>query len=172
MKLQRVDRLKEPPIIGEAYLVPTVFGQWHHLMRDWPVMGLKHDDIEHLNFEKLHYHIDTRFLRVNEDLLYEAPYQPLHARKDIPLGAIVLRRRTCIREPLDFNGPPHFTVKFQTAFAGTQCGKGKRGWVCPHKHFPLGTIEPVNGVLKCPLHGLRIDAATGMVISNHNSETE
>lgn len=165
MKLQRVDRLKEPPVIGQAYLVPTVFGQWHHLLRDWPVIGLKHDDIEHLNFDKVHYHLDTRFLRVREELLDGAVHRPLHARNNAPLGSVKLARRTCIRAPLSFGGPADFTVKFQTHFAGTQCGKGKRGWVCPHKHFPLGSIEPIDGVLNCPLHGLRIDAETGKVCS-------
>lgn len=161
MKLQRVDRLKEPPIIGQSYLVPTVFGQWHHLIRDWPVIGLKHDDVEHLNFAALHFHLDTRFLRVREVLLTHAPYEPLHERANVPLGQIKMKRLKCLRAPLPFDGPDDFTTKFNAAFAGQQCGKGKRGWVCPHKHFPLGTIEPVDGVLKCPLHGLQIDAATG-----------
>jgi hypothetical protein len=166
VKLQRVDRLKEPPVIGQTYLVPTVFGQWHHLLRDWPVIGLKHDDIEHLNFDRVHYHLDTRFLRVSEELLYGAPYRPLHARGDVPLGPVKLARRKMIRAPLSFDGPAEFTVKFDAAFAGQQCGKGKRGWVCPHKHFPLGSIESIDGVLKCPLHGLRIDAATGRCLSH------
>lgn len=164
MRLQRVDRLKEPPVIGQAYLVPTVFGQWHHLLRDWPVIGLKHDDIEHLNFEKLHYHLDTRFLRLSESLLGGAPYRPLHARNDVELGPIKFARRTCIRAPLGFIWPRDLGLKVDAAFAGRQCGKGKRGWVCPHKHFPLGSIEVVDGVIQCPLHGLRIDAATGKVI--------
>lgn len=161
MILQRVDRLKEPPVVGLAYLVPTVFGQWHHLLRDWPVIGLKHDDIEHLNFAEVHYHLDTRFLRVQESLLWNAPTTPLHDRDQVKIGPIKFKRLTCIREPVAFRAPSDFKVKFQTAFAEQQCGKGKRGWVCPHKHFPLGTIAPIDGVVTCPLHGLRIDAATG-----------
>jgi hypothetical protein len=163
--MQRVDRLKEPPVIGQIYLVPTVFGQWNHLFRDWPVIGLKHDDIEHINFEKIHYHLDTRFLRVSKDLLEGAPYRPLHERNNVPLRPLKFARRTCIREPLSFNGPSHFTVKFEAAFAGKQCGKGKRGWVCPHKYFPLGSVKAIDGVLKCPLHGLRIDAETGKCLT-------
>jgi hypothetical protein len=161
MGLQRVDRLKEPPIVGQIYLVPTVFGQWHHLLRDWPVIGLKHDDVEHLNFDKVHYHLDTRFLRVPKSLLSTSPYSPLHERCNVPLRSVRLARRTCLREPLTFSGPADFTIKFEAAFSGRQCGKGKRGWVCPHKHFPLGSIRPIDGVLHCPLHGLRIDAETG-----------
>ena len=164
MKLQRVDRLKEPPVIGQPYLVPTVYGQWHHLCRDWPVVGLKHDDIEHLNFRPLHYHLDIRFLRVSATLLENAQYQPLHSRDHLALGPIKFARRTCIRTPNVFRGPSDFIRKFHTAFAGRQCAEGKRGFVCPHKFFPLGSIEPVDGVLTCPLHGLRIDVATGVVL--------
>jgi hypothetical protein len=159
--LERVDRLKEPPIVGQLYLVPTVFGQWHHWLRDWPVMGLKHDDVEYLNFKIVHYHLDIRFLRVNKNFLPSAPYQPLHERANVPLGPLKFARRICIRPPADFRAPSKIRIELQSAFAGRQCGKGKRGWVCPHKYFPLGTIEPVDGVLQCPLHGLRIDAATG-----------
>lgn len=166
MKLQRVDRLKEPPVIGQAYLVPTVFGQWHHLIRDWPVIGLKHDDIEHLNFRIVHYHLDTRFLRVSKDLLRGAQYQPLHSRSHQELGPIKFAQRTCLREPNSFTGPPDFVLKFHSAFADRQCGKGKRGFVCPHKHFPLGSIEAIDGVVTCPLHGLRIDAATGKCLGS------
>jgi hypothetical protein len=56
------------------------------------------------------------------------------------------------------------STNMNTAFAGTQCRKGKRGFVCPHKLFPLGSVEPVAGVITCPLHGMRIDAATGVCL--------
>lgn len=164
MKLQRADRLKEPPVIGQQYLVPTVFGQWHHLLRDWPVIGRKHDDIEHFNFRPVHYHFDTRFLRVPARLLADAPYQPLHDRDDVKLGPITLARRTCLREPLLFVGPPGFLNNFHDYFAGQQCAKGKRGFVCPHKHFPLGSIKAIDGVVTCPMHGLRFDAASGQCL--------
>ena len=40
----------------------------------------------------------------------------------------------------------------------------ERGWICPHQATPLGSIEPVDGIIICPLHGLRIDAQTGIVV--------
>ncbi len=55
-------------------------------------------------------------------------------------------------------------VDLNRSFAGTRCAKGKRGWVCPHKQFPLGPVAAIGGVVTCPLHGLRVDAETGRCI--------
>ena len=52
-------------------------------------------------------------------------------------------------------------TQLNESFAGQQCRKGKRGFVCPHKLFPLGSVQVVDGVITCPLHGLRIDAQSG-----------
>jgi Rieske 2Fe-2S protein len=49
-------------------------------------------------------------------------------------------------------------------FAGHQCAAGKGGWICPHRKASLGSIQPVDGIITCPLHGLRIDAATGKML--------
>jgi hypothetical protein len=168
MKLQRIDRLKEPPIIGQSYLVPIVRGKWHGLLRDWPVIGLRHDDLEFLNFHLHHYHVDTRFLRARRNLLASAPYTPLHEphyQNDAPpLGKPSFARRKCLREQHVFSGPHHVFGMMKDAFAGQQCAKGKRGFVCPHKQFPLGSTPAINGVITCPLHGLRIDAETGVLL--------
>lgn len=56
--------------------------------------------------------------------------------------------------------------KMRDHFAGTQCARGRAGWICPHKRFPLGSIQPdEHGVLTCPLHGLRIVAESGIVLA-------
>src|SRR5947209_5030398 len=82
MKLQRADRLKEPPVVGRWYLVPAIlWDRSSHVhtagrsdqeiltdiqvsrgARWWPVWGNKHSDVEYFNFPTLHYHIDPRFL--------------------------------------------------------------------------------------------------------------
>ncbi|MBX9847503.1 MAG: Rieske 2Fe-2S domain-containing protein [Xanthobacteraceae bacterium] len=49
-------------------------------------------------------------------------------------------------------------------FAGTQCARGKGGFICQHRNAVLGSIEPRDGVITCPLHGLRIGAQTGVVL--------
>jgi hypothetical protein len=62
MKLPIVTELTEPPVVGQFYLVPCVLYWWSGRRAWWPVIGPKHDDVEHLNFAQPHYHLDRRFL--------------------------------------------------------------------------------------------------------------
>jgi hypothetical protein len=64
VSLERIEELREPPVVGREYLVPCVRYWWKGALRWWPVIGPKHDDIEHLNFAQVHYHLDRRFLRL------------------------------------------------------------------------------------------------------------
>lgn len=50
-------------------------------------------------------------------------------------------------------------------YGGHQCAKARTGWVCPHRDIPLGQFAPVDGIITCPLHGLRVVAATGKVLN-------
>ena len=78
------------------------------------------------------------------------------------VGRSTLRRMRCSLSHAEWGHPDAETVqKMNEAFSGQQCRTGKRGFVCPHKQFPLGSIKAIDGVVTCPLHGLRIDAATG-----------
>lgn len=69
-RLQRIDELTAPPVIGKRYLVPHVLYPWlhhgEHQPRLWPVIGPKHDDDKHLQFPWQHYHVDGRFLNARE----------------------------------------------------------------------------------------------------------
>lgn len=162
MPLQRVDRLKEPPVVGQFYLVPTVQGRWYDSFRtDWPIIGNKHNDVEFFDFHAKHFHIDYRFARLGKVMLERVTTSPLHTHSGTPLSKPVLRRRKCLREQAIFDGPSKIMTPFRKSFAGHQCATGKRGWVCPHRHVALGSTPAINGVITCPLHGLRIDAETG-----------
>lgn len=162
--LQRVDRLKEPPIVGQQYLVPLVRSDWYGMIRDWPVIGIKHDDAEFLNFSLVHYHLDYRFLRVRQDYLRKSMHAPLHSSDRCSLSKLFFGRRKCLREQHIFVGPEKGMQKLDAGFKGLQCATGKRGFVCPHKQFPLGSTPVIDGIITCPLHGLRIDAQTGFVL--------
>lgn len=165
-KLQRVDRLKEPPVVGRFYLVPTVQGRWYDSFReDWPVIGNLHNDVEFFDFHTKHFHLDYRFVRVRKSLLGRVKAAPLHAHSSTPLSKPIFRRRKCLREQVIFDGPSKIMTPFRKSFAGHQCASGKRGWVCPHRHVALGSTPAIGGVITCPLHGLRINAATGLVLA-------
>jgi hypothetical protein len=173
MPLQCVDELTEPPIVGILYLVPCVRGTWNGMMGDWPVIGPKHEDAKFIGFEAMHYHLDRRFLATRRtDRAARLPLQEYYIGDGITenknLPPPTYRRRACRRS----NPTPFPTVaaakflNFQTFyshFSRRQCKRGA-GWICPHKGFDLSVIKPgADGFISCPLHGLLINAETGVV---------
>lgn len=54
------------------------------------------------------------------------------------------------------------------AHAGMTARRGEHGLICPHRNYPLGNVRPdADGILTCPLHGLRICSRTGLVEPGH-----
>jgi hypothetical protein len=196
MTLQRADRLKELPVVGQWYLVPAILwkrgshvsfagGSEEAVLRElqlpgakwWPVWGSKHRDVEHFGFDNLHYHIDPRFLTKRHWSEFRNSFfsrSPLQQVQAMPLNHVdlksgppkpQLRRMRCTMAHSEWGHADAKTVvKFNEAYDGQQCAKGKRGFICPHKLFPLGSVQAVDGVITCPLHGLRIDASTGQCL--------
>jgi hypothetical protein len=162
MPLERIDQLSAPPIPGNFYLVPMVHGQWYRKIAWWPVWGEKHEDAKFFRFPEEHYHLDRRFLP--QSAAYAAVGTPLHARDDVPLSAPEWRRRKCITAGVYFPTHPSEVKAMQGTLSGAQCKRDDAGWICPHRGMRLGSIAPgANGEIICPLHGLRINAATGIV---------
>ncbi len=189
MKIERADRQTSPLVEGRFYLVPTVRAKWYGKVADWPVIGPLHEDREILGFDLDHYHVDARFLPRDYPDIFRAFSGPVHADtwavrraknwgEPMPsLPSPVLKRRKCVRASVPFSLPWSAAVtpvhELRRRFAGQQCVMGKGGWVCPHRKASLGSIEPEVGtapdgspahVITCPLHGLRIDAVTGLVL--------
>ena len=48
--------------VGRICDVQVVRANWCHTRADWPVLGPRHEDADHLNFPYLHWHIDGRFV--------------------------------------------------------------------------------------------------------------
>jgi hypothetical protein len=173
MTIERVDRQTAPLVEGRFYLVPTIAAKWCGKFAVWPVIGPMHDDREIFNFELDHYHVDARFLPRRFRHPELAFSHPLHrgwpyTDDAAPLPSPTLRRRLCALAHLGFEVPygvnPAPWKELCRAFAGQQCTAGKGGWICPHRKASLGSIQAVDGIITCPLHGLRIDAATGRVL--------
>lgn len=189
--VERADMLTAPPVVGRFYLVPSVLWSFSSTWGEpealktlqalpdakwWPVWGRKHDDREFFKFEFKHYHLDPRFLTKRHWKEFEWGFRsplgvlqgkPLNHR-DLPNGPPrpQLRRMKCTSLDTTWEHAGQKTVlAMQAAFAGKQCRASKVGIICPHQRFPLGSIAPVDGVITCPLHGLRIDAASGRVLA-------
>lgn len=176
--IARVDQLSSPPIVGRFYLVPTVRGLYFGRTDDWPVTGPAHEDERFFNFPWRHFHIDIRFLSWRQRRHIEAhrpPFvclqrmvarSPLSEFNNDRLPEPALGRRHCWSADTTWPEPHNPKVRnLQTHYAGDLCRRSAFGFVCPHRGARLGSIAPVDGVITCPLHGLRIDAATGLVLS-------
>lgn len=175
--MKRIDRLTAPPVVGRYYLVPTVHYRLRGLLSEWPVIGRRHDDAEHLRFNHLHYHLDARFLGKRQLQAIETQGRDIAASVasvvivkvgDAPPARPIWRARRCKRGAMAW---PHQLAEkknpgfaaLRCAYEGRQARRGRGGWLCPHRHVSLGSLPAVAGVITCPLHGLRIDAETGVV---------
>lgn len=176
--MSKTPALVETPVEGRFYMVPCIWYPWITDARYdwWPVIGQRHKDKQFLNFDHPHYHVDGRFLSKrqrafatdwrHESLEYILAARPLNNRfRDPPAEQPTLKRRKCSSAHIEYGAHYQPTIqKLAEHFEGRRCRRGENGWVCPHQATPLGSIKPIQGVITCPLHGLRIDAATGVVM--------
>lgn len=173
MSVKRVDEMLAAPVIGQCYSVPTVELEFLRTTKAWPVMGLKHEDAEHLNFPYEHYHFDWRFMPdfafrqcASHDDVQRIFGRVLHYI-DRALSAPRYRLRKCRRQmpvctifTTAVNG-----VALHRAWAGRDAIHSPRGLICPHRGTALGSIAPsADGTITCPLHGLKFCATTGRSI--------
>ena len=179
--LQRIENLEHPPIAGEWYLVPTVRGVWLGKEQAWPVIGPRHNDKVDFNFDTFHYHVDGRFLSVSlQRRLFSQPLSDArppsfappaaHTIHSHPLCEIknvndalpdpVWRRRRCVIARIEYPFGDRVPVKaLRQKWANMPARRDQDGaLLCPHRKVPLGNIAPdPDGLITCPLHGLRID---------------
>ena len=186
--IEPVAELKHAPIVGKFYLVPAI-----HMARYidygplwWPTHGHRHDDAEFFDFPHQHYHVDQRFL-TNRHIRQLGNFESINGMGPIErsfAGPItgryahvpkmkdsmqmppdpVLRKMKCIREMPDMPFP-FFGTKLHAHYAGTVAKRGRLGLVCPHRQYPLGQCKvDENGIITCPLHGLRIRAVDGVCV--------
>lgn len=179
-KAPRITELSEPPVIGRFYMVPTVRWEWADWERDWPVFLPRHDDVDFFKVAQAHFHVDPRFVpeRIWRHLDRNLWKSALERVQSVPIWRHahgpwsdreppepVWRRRKCrrvhLRYAYGYQAPPQ---AIRAHYAGQTCPRNRFGWVCPHKRVSLGSIAPDGGIIVCPLHGLRIRAADGLVL--------
>lgn len=182
-RVARIADLRQPPVVGRYYMVPTVTGYpYHGHVSDWPVLGPLHEDREHFRFEALHYHIDARFLTVRqrqaierngvygesvEETVNRYPlfYRGVQHRRGRP----DLHRRKCTRASYGFahvNVDP--VLEMQAAFgpAPEPIRKADGRLLCPHRKVDLSQFEAdADGFVTCPLHGLRVRCGQDEAVS-------
>lgn len=167
MPIQRIDQLTSPPIIGQGYLVPVFI----HVEGDErfiaPLVYHLHNDKENDQHEP-HYHVDTRFINYKRELKRNFPrdnwffYKRVypHEYDDFKIEWYYLE---CFNNRISYITSSELIKKSKLKHDCIYKGK------CPHRGYDLSTQPVVNGVVRCPLHGLLFDANTGKVL---NATTE
>lgn len=172
--IQRVEDVEGELQVGRYYLVRAILYPWYGKLAWWPILGPAHTDAEFFAFTARHFHIDARFVsdyRIRHasarwspgfELLFNAPL----ASRGLELPKPERRRLRCARAKFEYPFPLRREIQeINAAFAGRQAKRAKTGWICPHRRALLNGFPPDGeGVITCPLHGLRIDGASGRCI--------
>ena len=183
----RIDQIDEPPIQGRDYRVPCVHGRWCDRTGWWPVLLPLHTDTDHFAFPHRHYHVDLRFI-THRRIPKKAKQDPASALRwpltdmlqpnhtSMPLSEVEWRRRRCQRIKTLEHGEPWLRripmiSTFRQKMAGRACTIRNGRPLCPHRAADLSTVPAVDGVVTCPLHGLRIDTATWRVRPHEEDNT-
>lgn len=140
-----------------------------------PVIMHPHNDIENGQRET-HYHLDYRFIRTGdwwkgkEEALYAFPpatrshrtHQYGTAKRPINGhdGEIYYFLLPVVNPDFIF-GVTHPNAISKSKLKHKCIHKGK----CPHRGMDLSQVNPINGVITCPLHGLKFSAQTKELIN-------
>ena len=163
-------------IPGRYYRVPVVRASYcGSRLQWWPVIGPPHEDAEFIKFPSEHYHVDWRFLSAsqqNRAVEYANAYGSTSAKKDqvvfgFPITTDQIEgKKSQYRKCRSADFPEyrilaswHKTLEnhYQSCTLGP-------AMICPHKGASLANIQPVDGVITCPLHGLRWSSDTGEMV--------
>lgn len=177
--IQRIADLREPPVVGRFYLVPFVRFTWLGVEADWPVLGSMHTDADVLKFTARHYHVDPRFVgaklasRISvygedvAELIQRYPLSPRHGSKDVlPLGRPAVRKFRCATADIPyFHGHQPSIGELRRLYEpaiAIRRADGRK--LCPHRKVDLSQFPAdANGLVTCPLHGLRVCVSSQQV---------
>ena len=150
------------PVIGETYLVACYVKTEGVIKQYTPVLNLLHSDIENGQKEP-HYHHDTRFSYCPEHGKNLPPtYEYKSHFRIVPQKGYTIEYLPLILQGKMCGGISPVSV-IRNAPLNHKC---IMNGVCPHKGYSLKNILPVDGVIECPLHGLKFDAETGELLTD------
>jgi Rieske Fe-S protein len=162
--MQKVEHVKRPLKVGERYLVPCVVDEYDGQTFVYPVINHPHTDTENGQPET-HYHLDYRFVKHDNQGKFPRVTHS-HSRYNFetqirPEGKIEYFVLEVINE--DFHGITPVELIAKSKLKHKCIHKGK----CPHRGYELSQAAPKDGVITCPLHGLRFDAETKQLLQDN-----
>jgi hypothetical protein len=178
--MEKVEDVKSPLNIGEVFLVPCIVssGMEPYISRrtdDYktrevsyitPVINHPHNDIE--NGQKIiHYHADWRFIKkIAPNIPIALNSHSRHRYANVSRLTLKEGEKLCYYElPVIDIGQVGITpLSFisKSKFKHKCIHKGK----CPHRGMDLSQIEPIDGIITCPLHGLKFESSNGLLTNN------
>ena len=165
MTIQNIEDVRNPVKVGEQYLVPCIVKRLDELMYITPVINHPHTDREN-GQNYIHYHADYRFVKHNK-----AGNLP-HIQNTHSKHIYVNNNRPVlgIDGQLEYYILPVINEEFAaiTPITFIQNSKLKHNCIykgkCPHRGFDLSQVPSKNGIITCPLHGLKFDEKTKNLI--------
>ena len=192
--IENIESLKSPPIVGQTYLVPCVFGHYSYLgkVKDmdqwWPILRPSHEDskyveqtrtiwkknieVEEMYYEadptmSHHYHIDPRFAPASMYTRDEQERQDWHNTVTIE-SAVEWQELKCVRDM-----PTQVLYEsLGKQFVEDHKDKKLKCMRCPHKGMILSSIPDIDGIITCPGHGLKFDSKTNQCITGDDDVTQ
>jgi hypothetical protein len=168
-KFLKVENVKVPLKKGDYYLVPCIVNERHKMIFITPILNHPHNDVENGQPET-HYHVDYRFVKHDNKGNFpivknkHSKHQFVEdIRPRVGKGDLVYFVLPVINEEFKGVTPVEFILKSNLKHHCIHKGK------CPHRGFDLSQVNPVNGIIKCPLHGLEFDANTGELVNFLNT---
>ena len=166
--MYKVDELKEPLIVGKSYLVPCISYKvtdigpydeeeiWRDtldhtiyrnvvVVQDYivPILNHPHNDVEN-GQKEIHSHIDDRFI----SSVFSYPTGTMRVTKT-ENQIIDYIAANCIRTDIKSRTQVSFIKSSKLKHKCIYKGK------CPHRGMDLSQVVPIEGIITCPLHGLK-----------------
>jgi len=154
-------------ISGKYYLVPCIlvdeigfegFKKGQYL----PVLLPFHNDTE-IGLDSWHYHYDHRFINpkreIAKNVVVGRTIRANPTESNTFDRTIYWKKMKCLDPTNGLGRVPKPLRELESTKSLKMCNL-----VCPHKGVGLNGIEPINGAIECPAHGLKFCATTGNVI--------
>lgn len=178
--MKTVEEIKRPLIKGETLLVPCLVRSelidmdeedlWMDLSNITkkeiiyilPVINTPHSDKENGQNE-IHYHADNRFIdrakiapkrNKKVEKVFSTNQRPIKTKEEIKYIPLKV-----ITELHYGNTPVELISKSKLKHKCIHKGK------CPHRGADLSQVKPIDGILTCPLHGLKFNERTKKIVN-------
>lgn len=161
--------------VGKYYLIPCIkvesssesnvfIGNLYFEGYTIPIFDNLHNDLDILNVNKFHYHVDWRFVSEKIYRKFDFPYSKegnvIWADEKHP-QKIIYKKMKCKRL-FEYDMPRTYAIEFYEKYKKAKLIKGH---ICPHKLADLSSVTAnEKGLIICPLHGLKFCNKTKKVV--------